>query len=93
MAAVPRADIERIKERPGNDNWPPGAMAIFACNGRGLYEEIPLPRGTGPDLVVDETPFVRPMLAVLDEYHRSCVVVIDKESARIWELYRTRCVS
>lgn len=83
-----RADIEHIKERPGTDNWPPGAMAIFACSGRGLYEEIPLPRGVRDRIVVDETPFVRPMLAVLDEYHRSCVVVIDKESARIWELYQ-----
>ena len=27
------------------------------------------------------------MLAVLDEYHRSCVLVIDKGSARVWEIY------
>jgi len=28
------------------------------------------------------------MLAVLDEYHRSCVVVVDRETARTWELYQ-----
>jgi peptide chain release factor subunit 1 len=27
------------------------------------------------------------MLAVLDEYHRSCVLVIDKGSARVWEIH------
>ena len=37
--------------------------------------------------VVDATPWLRPMLAVLDEYHRACVVVVDRESARFWELY------
>jgi peptide chain release factor subunit 1 len=83
-----RGDIERIKERTGEEDWQPRAIAIFSCSGRGLYEEVPLPRGVRGRIVVDETPFVRPMLAVLDEYHRSCVVVIDKESARVWEFYQ-----
>jgi peptide chain release factor subunit 1 len=39
-------------------------------------------------MVTDMTPWVRPMLAVLDEYHRSCVVVIDKREASLWELYQ-----
>lgn len=82
-----RADIERIRERLGEERWQPGAIAIFSCSGRGLYEEVPLPRRVRDRIVVDETAFVRPMLAVLDEYHRSCVVVIDKGSAQVWELY------
>jgi peptide subunit release factor 1 (eRF1) len=81
------ADIERIKERLGEERWQPGAIAIFSCSGRGLYEEISLPRRVRDWIVVDETAFARPMLAVLDEYHRSCVVVIDKASAQVWELY------
>src|SRR5262249_20693435 len=40
-----RADIERIKERTGEEDWQPRAIAIFSCSGRGLYEEVPLPRG------------------------------------------------
>ena len=28
------------------------------------------------------------MLAVLDEYHRCCVAVVDRKTARIWELYQ-----
>lgn len=81
------ADIERIKERLGEERWQPGTIAIFSCSGRGLYEEISLPRRVRDRIVVDETAFARPMLAVLDEYHRSCVVVIDKASAQVWELY------
>jgi hypothetical protein len=83
-----RADIERIKEAVREERWQPGGIAIVACSGRDLYEEVPLPRPARDRIVVDETPYVRPMLAVLDEYHRACVVVADKASARLWEVYQ-----
>uniref|UniRef100_UPI0025E79741 baeRF10 domain-containing protein n=1 Tax=Nocardioides sp. TaxID=35761 RepID=UPI0025E79741 len=56
-------------------------------SGRDFYEELELPRSVRDRIVVDATPWVRPMLAVLDEYHRACVLVVDKESARTWELF------
>jgi peptide chain release factor subunit 1 len=31
-----RGDIARIKDALATQNWRPGAMAIFACTGRGL---------------------------------------------------------
>lgn len=83
-----RADIDRIKESLGQERWKPGAIAIFACSGRDLYEEIPLPRRVRDQVVVDATPQVRPMLTVLDEYHRTCVAVVDKASAQLWEIYQ-----
>jgi peptide subunit release factor 1 (eRF1) len=83
-----RGDIEQIRERMREEVWQPKGLAVFSCNGRGFYEEVPLPRGVRSRIVVDESAFVRPMLAVLDEYHRSCVVVVDKEWARAWELYQ-----
>jgi peptide subunit release factor 1 (eRF1) len=82
-----RTDIERVQEALGGEQWPPGAIAIFSCSGRDLYEEVPLPRPVRDRVVVDAAPWARPMLAVLDEYHRGCVVVIDKGSARAWEMY------
>jgi peptide chain release factor subunit 1 len=81
-----RTDIERIKAALGTSRWPPGTVAIFSCSGRDLYEEIPLPRRVREQVIVDATPFARPMLAVLSEYHRACVLVIDKASARVWEV-------
>jgi peptide subunit release factor 1 (eRF1) len=83
-----RADIGRIEEASQQNRWKPGTMAIFACSGAGFYEEVPLPRTVRDRAVADATPFTRPMLAVLDEYHRACVVVLDRESARTWELYQ-----
>ncbi len=37
--------------------------------------------------MVDATPWIRPMLAVLDEYRRCCTLVLDSDSAHVWELY------
>ena len=85
-----RGDIERIEAETAREREREpfgGALAIFSCSGRDFYEEIELPRSVRDRVVVDETPWVRPMLAVLDEYHRTCVLVVDKETARTWELY------
>jgi peptide chain release factor subunit 1 len=83
-----RSDIERIEAEATQELWKPGrTVAIFACSGAGLYEEVSLPRLIRERVMVDATAWVRPMLAVLDEYHRSCVAVLDRKSARAWELY------
>jgi peptide subunit release factor 1 (eRF1) len=83
-----RTDIERIKDALDSERWPPGTIAIFSCSGRGLYEEIPLPRIMREQVMVDETPLVRPMLAVLGEYPRACVLVVNREAAPVWEMYQ-----
>jgi hypothetical protein len=83
-----RADIQRIKEALAEERWRPAGIAIFACSGRGLYEEVLLPRAVRDQVMVGATPYVRPMLSVLDELHRACVVLVDKASARLWEVYQ-----
>ena len=83
-----RGDIERIKDALDSERWPPGTIAIFSCSGRGLYEEIPLPRRVREQVMVDATPLARPMLAVLGEYYRSCVLVVNRVEAPVWEMYQ-----
>jgi peptide subunit release factor 1 (eRF1) len=83
-----RGDLERIEAELSQERTKPGAVAIFSCSSRGFYEEIELPRRVRDRVVVDATPWVRPMLAVLDEYHRACVLILDKELARTWEFYQ-----
>jgi hypothetical protein len=83
-----RGDIERIESAMTEERVRSGAVAIFSCSGRNFYEEIELPRRVFDRVVVDGSPWVRPMLTVLDEYHRACVVIVDKETARTWELYQ-----
>jgi hypothetical protein len=83
-----RTDIERIKDALGSERGGPGTIAIFSCSGRDLYEEIPLPRRVRQQVMVDATPLVRPMLAVLGEYPRACVLVVNREEAPVWEMYQ-----
>jgi peptide subunit release factor 1 (eRF1) len=83
-----RADIKRIKDGMTSERWPPGTIAIFSCSGRDLYEEIPLPRRALEQVMVDATPLARPMRAVLGEYCRACVLVLDRKSAQVWEMYQ-----
>jgi len=71
-----RADIERIRQAQGEQRWRPRAVAT-RCR-ETAREQI----------VVDAAPYVRPLLAVLSEYHRSCAVVIDKAWAKICEIYQ-----
>jgi peptide subunit release factor 1 (eRF1) len=83
-----RGDIDRIKSAVGQERWLPAAIAIFACSGRDLYTEVPLPENVPDRVVVDATPYARPMLAVLAEHPRSCVVVVDRATGRFCELYQ-----
>ena len=82
-----RGDLERIETEMVEARPTPGAVAIFSCSARDFYEEIELPRPVRDRIQVNATPWVRPHLAVLDEFHRTCVVVLDRETARLWELY------
>ncbi len=82
-----RGDIGWIAGVAEEHSWPPGTVALFSCSGRGFFEQVQLPRGVRDRVIVDETPWVRSMLAVLDEYQRCGVAVVHRDSARMWELY------
>jgi peptide chain release factor subunit 1 len=82
-----RSDIDWIERTVPDSRVPPGTLAAFSCTSAGLFEEFQLPRTVRDRVVVDTTPWVRSMLAVMDEFHRTCVAVVDRESARFWELY------
>jgi peptide subunit release factor 1 (eRF1) len=82
-----RADVERLQTLARERQWKPGGVAFFSCDAAGFYEEVELPRTVRDRAVVDAGPWIRSMLAVLDELHRCCVVVLDREQARVWELF------
>ena len=82
-----RGDINRIDEVIKNDPPQEKAIAIFACSGAGLFELVPLPRTVRARVEVAPTPYVRPMLAVLEQYERLLAVVADRKGAHVWEVY------
>jgi len=83
-----RHDLDRVVDVANRARELKGrGIGIFACEHAGLYEEIVMPRRVRDRAVVDATPYLRPLFAVLDESHRYCVVVLDREQAWIYEFY------
>jgi peptide chain release factor subunit 1 len=82
-----RDDIARIEQAAAEMQWSPGSVAFFACSAHGLFETVSLHRTVRDRVVVDPTPWTRPMHAVLDEYHRAAVLVLDRRRARLWEVF------
>jgi peptide subunit release factor 1 (eRF1) len=70
-------------------------LAIFACEGLGLFEAVPLPVVYRSRLAVDTTPLVRELASVEDEFGRLLTVVLDRTGARFFEVtaYRTQELS
>jgi peptide chain release factor subunit 1 len=83
-----REDIERIEELRGREHWKPPAIALFSCAGKDFLEEVQLPRRIRDRIVADATPWIRPLTAVLEDYHRTVVLVTDVKSAQVWELFQ-----
>ena len=61
-------------------------LAIFACEGIGLFEVLPLPLVHRSRLAVDGTPLVRELASVEEEFGRVLTVVLDRTSARFFEV-------
>ena len=59
-------------------------FGVFACSGRGLLETVAFPMRVRSRAVVDETPYLRPIDAMLAEIQRYCAVVLDRRRADIF---------
>jgi peptide chain release factor subunit 1 len=82
-----RGDLERLARAATEERRKPGMMALFSCSGRGFFEEVSLPRSLRDGVMLDGTPWVRPMLAVLEGHQRMCIVIADDSTAQVWELH------
>ena len=87
-------DIQRVEDhlRAPASLPPTQGVAVFACEGIGLFESVPLPVVHRSRLAVDATALVRELASVEDEFGRLLTVVFDRTSARFFEVtaYDTR---
>ncbi|MGH7507972.1 MAG: hypothetical protein ACREMZ_00695 [Gemmatimonadales bacterium] len=87
-------DLDRLQQYLRNPGNLPSAqgLAIFACEGIGLFETVALPVVHRSRLAVDATPLVRELASVEEEFGRLLTVVLDRTSARFFEVtaYETR---
>ncbi|HEX6434687.1 MAG TPA: hypothetical protein VFZ87_10615, partial [Gemmatimonadales bacterium] len=94
VAEAVTRDLDRIQQflrAPGNLPSTQG-VAIFACEGIELFETVPLPVVYRSRLAVDSSPLVRELASVEEEFGRLLTVVLDRASARFFEItaYETR---
>ncbi len=62
-------------------------LALYSCAGKKFWQVYPLPRSVKNRLVVDRNPYIHPLSILLEEYKRYCTIIIDREKARIFEVY------
>jgi peptide subunit release factor 1 (eRF1) len=87
-------DLKRIQQflrTPGNLPSTQG-VAVFACEKIELFEAVALPVIHRSRLAIDGTPLVRELASVEDEFGRLLTAVVDRASARFFEVtaYNTR---
>lgn len=84
-----QADFERIEEEvlPEIVANRYKAMALFSCTGEKFWQVYGLPRQLRNILIADHNPYIRPLVALLAEYHRFAVVVVDRVHGDIYEVY------
>ena len=81
-------DLNRIQQflRSPANLPPTQGVAIFACEGLELFAAVPLPAVHRSRLAVDGTPLVRELASIEDEFGRLLTVVLDRASARFFEI-------
>jgi peptide subunit release factor 1 (eRF1) len=90
-------DLDRIQEflRPPGNLPSTQGLAIFACEGIELFETVPLPVVHRSRLAINGSAQIRELASVEDEFGRLLTVVLDRMSARFFEVtaYDTRELS
>jgi peptide subunit release factor 1 (eRF1) len=90
-------DLERVQQfLKAPTNLPASqGIAIFACEGIELFAPVPLPVVHRSRLAINGSPLIRELASVEDEFGRLLTVVLDRKSARFFEVtaYETRELS
>ncbi len=62
-------------------------LVIFSASKKNFWQVYHLPQPVKSRLIVNGEAYVRPLTTLLDEYKRYCTVVVNRDKARIFEVY------
>ncbi len=80
-----KSDIDRIEAYIlTNKRVFKKGLVIITSQKRNFWREYHLAVPLRNEIVIDTTPYVKPLLDVLDNYQRYAILLVDKESARIF---------
>jgi peptide chain release factor subunit 1 len=59
-------------------------VALISCSGLGIWKNYHLSLPVKNEIVIDTTPYIKPLLSLLNNYQRCVVLLVDKELAKIY---------
>lgn len=59
-------------------------LALFSCEGAGLWEDVPLAQPVRDRVVVGDRPDLLPLEAALEMAESICIAIVDRAKARLW---------
>lgn len=85
-----KEDFKRIKDIVTNRLEFKGrvrGLVIIADAARNFFQVYRVAQQVKSQVIVDPDPYIRPLIAILDEYHRLMLVLLDQREARLLEVY------
>jgi peptide subunit release factor 1 (eRF1) len=81
-------DLKGLQEFVGTiQESPYKGLVIFSSAAQNIWEVFLLKQAVPDLLVLDLFADIRPLVSILDEYRRVCVLLIDRAKARIFEIF------
>ncbi|TET34357.1 MAG: hypothetical protein E3J72_14450 [Planctomycetota bacterium] len=77
-------NIELVEKYLKKNPVESGGICIFACWALDYFKAFPIEVDMPDLLIVDSSPYIRPLAELQDEYENFAVVVADNKSARIY---------
>lgn len=62
-------------------------LVIFSCQAENIWQVLELSVGVFNQYFLAHSPYINPLIALLEDYERFCILVVDKEHARIFTVY------
>ena len=63
------------------------SISVISCDPLGYWKNYHLSLPVKNELVIDSTPYIKPLLTLLNNYPRCAVLLVDKELARIFIIH------
>lgn len=83
-----KEDIEKIEHYVlANKRMFKKGLCLISSSENDFWREYHINVPLRNALIIDRTPFVKPLMDVLDNYQRYAVLLVDKESARIFVIH------
>jgi peptide subunit release factor 1 (eRF1) len=82
-------DLKRIQEYCDHNlnSSSHAGLAIFSCSEKDFWQVYDLVNSPKNMIIFDHNSYVRPLSAIINEYHRICVLTLDRKEAKWYDIF------